>query len=130
MTRFDSGDTVTKDKLKQVYLDCLRFMSDGKPCERVSEKEEGLDGCKHFGTPPWNTYLWTDKEKKIVEKKLGPQEYTKTLACLKKKAASIVKKSDAKRTRMKKTDDIGTFSKPGSSRLQAGKAPKKISTFF
>jgi hypothetical protein len=97
-------ETIGREKLKQVYLDCLALMKDGKPCERVSEKEGGLDECEPFGKKPWDTYDWTEREREKVQNNVGKNQYDKTLACLKNKTKKILDNSQSKRVRMKPVD--------------------------
>lgn len=94
-----------KDKLKQVYIDCIIAMGKGNECERVSDTEEGLDGCKGFGEPPWNTFEWGEQQKKKVAKELG-EEFSESLKCVRSKAKKIVENQNKKRARMRKTDGV------------------------
>lgn len=118
-------DTIKPGKLKQVYVDCLRNMKAGEHCERVSEREGGLDECIPFGTPPWDTYKWTENEKEIVKENVGDEQYAKTLACLKSKAQKIANKNHQKRVRMNSSGPSGQ-SKPRSKKSQtSGKSSGK-----
>lgn len=100
-----------QDKLLKVYVECIKAMSEGRKCDRVSESEQGLDACKHFGTAPWNTVTWGEDEKQRVSAAIGKTEFAKSLECVRTKAKKILDRQKAQRTRMVPVPDASAKGK-------------------
>ena len=91
-----------REKIKEVYEDCLEAMGQGKECDKVSRKEKGLDDCKPFGEEGWKTVTWDQDDQETAIEKFGEEQYEETLKCLRGKAIKIALNRQNNRPRTEK----------------------------
>lgn len=101
-----------RDKIDEVYRQCLVEMNASKTTNEKGTCKAGLHECGRFGeSGVWDMQTWTDEDKQTVKNTIGEADYEKAMICLRPKTKKVVLDQLQKRTRVVTEDS----EKPGMS---------------